>query len=385
MSWNTVRLGNIAEFSNGINFDKSAYDSGIKLINVSNFGKQFSPEYGELSEVNSGVVRDSDLLQNGDIVFVRSNGNKELVGRCMLVRNLTVPTTFSGFVIRCRLSDFTKYDPVFFTYHFKNKAFRRAMAGTAVGANIQNLSQGRLSSYVVRIPDYSTQRRIADILFSYDNLIENNQKQIKLLEEAAQRLYKEWFFDLRFPGHENTPIVDGVPEGWKKGPLGAIAQFKRGQVITREQIHSGDVPVVAGGLEPAYYHDKANTIAPVITVSGSGANAGFTRLYDVDVFASDCSFADCRTTPYLFFVYCLLKESKIKLNALQKGSAQPHVYAKDINALSVIVPREETIELFCHFVSSFFEESKILQRKIEIAKQARDRLLPKLMSGEIEV
>lgn len=235
------------------------------------------------------------------------------------------------------------------------------------------------------IPDVETQKKITNILKSYDDLIANNQKQIKLLEEAAQRLYKEWFVDLRFPGHEDVAIVDGVPIEWNKGTLGNIAVFKRGKTITKAQVQEGGVPVVAGGLEPAYYHNKANTVAPVITVSGSGANAGFSRLYNVDVFASDCSFADRETTPYLFFAYCFLKDNKASLDALQKGAAQPHVYAKDINALELAIPTEDKLKDFCDLVSSYFEKIKVLQKQIEILSQARDRLLPKLMSGEIEV
>ena len=226
---------------------------------------------------------------------------------------------------------------------------------------------------------------VVDILTAYDSLIENNQKQIILLEEAAQRLYKEWFVDLRFPGFEKVKIVDGVPEGWTNGTLGDIAFFKRGKTITKAQVQDGDVPVVAGGLEPAYYHNKSNTFAPVITVSGSGANAGFARLYNVNVFASDCSFADSKTTPFLYFVYCFIKDNKQSFDALQKGSAQPHVYAKDINALKLSIPTEVLLESFCELVSPYFEKIKVLQNQIGLSSQARDRLLPKLMSGEIEV
>ena len=229
MSWDTVKLGDIASFSNGINFDKTAYSHGVKLIGVSGFGNRFFPDTANLQEVKKEVVRDSDLLKEGDIVFVRSNGNKELVGRCMLINHITQLITFSGFVIRGRILDTEKYDPVFFTYHFKDIAFRRAMSGTAVGANIQNLSQGRLSAYVAEIPDIDTQHKIANYLSAYDALIESDQKQIKLLEEAAQRLYKEWFVDLRFPGYEDTPIVDGVPEGWEKVGLASIAPVVTGK------------------------------------------------------------------------------------------------------------------------------------------------------------
>lgn len=171
----------------------------------------------------------------------------------------------------------------------------------------------------------------------------------------------------------------------EKGTLGDISLFKRGKTITKAQVLDGDVPVVAGGIEPAYYHNKSNTVAPVITVSGSGANAGFTRLYNVDVFASDCSFIDSNSTPFLFFVYCFLKANAMKLDSLQKGSAQPHVYAKDLNALVLSVPTEGVLTVFCDIVFPYFERIRLLQRENEIAAEARDRLLPKLMSGEIEV
>lgn len=227
------------------------------------------------------------------------------------------------------------------------------------------------------------QNKIVSILSAYDDLIENNQKQIKLLEEAAQRLYKEWFVDLRFPGHEHTAIVDGVPEGWRKGRIEDIAIFKRGKTITKSQVSDGIIPVVAGGLEPAYFHNQANTVAPVITISGSGANAGYTRIYFEDVFASDCSFADSKTTNNLYFIYCFLKASKESIDALQKGSAQPHVYAKDINAMDLLIPTNDVFERFNQLSVNVFGKIGILQKQNKELIQARDRLLPKLMSGEI--
>ena len=248
-----------------------------------------------------------------------------------------------------------------------------------------NLNTSILSRVPIEIPALNTQNRIVGILSAYDTLIENNQKQIKLLEEAAQRLYKEWFVDLRFPGYETIPVLDGVPEGWRNGNLLEIAEFKRGKTITKSKIAAGNIPVVAGGLEPAYYHNQANTTAPVVTVSGSGANAGFTRMYYMDVFASDCSFVDINSTPYVYFVYCFLKESKAILDSLQRGSAQPHVYAKDINALSLLIPDKKYIERFVEKVAPLFTEIRKLEKQIKLAEEARDRLLPKLMSGELEV
>lgn len=276
-------------------------------------------------------------------------------------------------------------NPDFLTYFLLAPEQQYGLLGTANGATVAHVNIPTIRNLKIKLPPLKTQERIGKILSAYDDLIENNQRQIKLLEEAAQRLYKEWFVNFRFPGYEDTPIVDGVPEGWADGTLGDIAVFKRGKTITKAQVSDGNIPVVAGGLEPAYYHNKANTTAPLITVSASGANAGFTRLYNIDVFASDCSYIDSNSTPFLLFVYCFLKTNAMKLNSLQKGSAQPHVYAKDLNALVLSVPSEGVLTAFCGIVSPYFERIRLLQRENEIAAQARDRLLPKLMSGEIEV
>lgn len=275
--------------------------------------------------------------------------------------------------------------PKFLVYYLLAPEQQYKLLGSANGATVVHVNLPIIRKMPVELPDMEIQIKIADTITAYDDFIENNQKQIKLLEEATHRLYKEWFVDLHFPGYENVKVVSGLPVGWGEGTLGDIATFKRGKTITKAQVHDGNVPVVAGGLEPAYYHNKSNTVAPVITVSGSGANAGFARLYNVDVFASDCSFADSETTPFLFFAYCFIKANKPSLDALQKGAAQPHVYAKDINALKLSIPTEELLAIFCNKVAPYFEKIKTLQKQIELLSQARDRLLPKLMSGEIEV
>lgn len=251
------------------------------------------------------------------------------------------------------------------------------------GTAQDNLSWKKLSTILFPCPPIGVQNKIADILSRYDSLIENYQKQIKLLEESAQRLYKEWFIDFRFPGHENTKIVDGVPEGWDKMKVANIAEFKRGKTITKKEIVEGNIPVVAGGLEPAYYCNKSNTDERVITISGSGANAGFTRMYFEKVWASDCSYIDCSTTTYLHFIYCFLKASKTNIDNMQKGAAQPHVYAKDINAIDLLLPTNDTLNSFERLLTKIYDSVASIQLQIRLLTEARDRLLPKLMSGEI--
>lgn len=288
------------------------------------------------------------------------------------------PDSVMGFVPFEGISNvkFVKY-----AFDMLQRDCKKISQGTAQ----DNLSWKKLSTIKFPAPPIEIQDKIASLLSAYDDLIENNQKQIKLLEEAAQRLYKEWYVDLRFPGYENTPIVDGVPEGWRIGRLDELGEFKRGKTITKDSVISGNVPVVAGGLEPAYYHNIANTVAPVITVSGSGANAGFTRMYHVNVWASDCSFVDSNTTENIYMIYCYLKANKADLDRLQKGAAQPHVYAKDINAMTIMIANNELLLRFNKTVSPIFTKIGNLFQQIEKLKEARDRLLPKLMSGELEV
>lgn len=276
-------------------------------------------------------------------------------------------------------------NPDFLTYFLLAPEQQYGLLGTANGATVAHVNIPTIRNLKIKLPPLKTQERIGKILSAYDDLIENNQRQIKLLEEAAQRLYKEWFVDLRFPGHENTKITDGVPEGWRRGALADVATFKRGKTITKEQTNPGVVPVVAGGLEPAYFHDTFNTGAPVITVSGSGANAGFTRMYHTKVWASDCSYVDSVATENLAWVYCFLKENNTKIETMQKGAAQPHVYAKDINALEAVIPNDKQMKRFQAITEPMFARIGTLKTQKARLREACNCLLPKLMNGEIEV
>lgn len=385
MSWDTVRLGDIASFSNGINFDKTAYSHGVKLIGVSDFSNRFFPDIANLREVKKEVVRDSDLLKEGDIVFVRSNGNKELVGRCMLINHITQPITFSGFVIRGRILDTEKYDQVYFTYHFKNIAFRRAMSGTAVGANIQNLSQGILSAYVAKIPDIDTQHKIANYLSSYDSLIENNQKQIKLLEEAARRLYREWFVDLRFPGYEDTPIVDGVPEGWERLPVGELIEKipRTTQIMASEYGKEGPIPIIDQSREfIAGYTDNhaslVNVGKPVIVFGDHTRILKYIQFpFAKGADGTQLIVSNTDRMPQSLF-YCSL----VGVDLSNYHYARHFKYLK---AEELLVPTQVIAEAFDRFVSPMFFKIQRLRDINKAATNARDRLLPKLMSGEIEV
>ena len=381
-----TKIKDIAILDNGINFNKSAYASGIKIIGVSDFKDRFSPDFSTLQEVKEEIVRSEDYLQPGDILFVRSNGNRDLVGRCMLI-DKNILSTFSGFCIRLRINDKNTYNPYFFTYHFKAPLFRKSIAGSAIGANIQNLSQNRLGNYELNIPEYFIQCRIAEILFRYDSLIENYQKQIKLLEEAAQRLYKEWFVDLRFPGYEKTKIVDGVPEGWEKKKVGdLLCKVQRTRQV------------------PATYYQRTGLI-PIID-QGKDYIAGYTNDNGCLVKVDDIPyiiFGDhTRILKYINFSFAkgadgvqlimsnnhrrmpqsLLYASLVNIDLSNYSYARHFKYLKE---QVILLPSEDLSKKYDDVVSFFYRDIKNLRKQMCNITEARDRLLPKLMSGEIEV
>lgn len=379
MGWQRLKLGDIADFSNGINFSKEAYAQGVKIISVSNFGDRFYPDYNELEEVREDVVRESDYLQSGDIIFVRSNGNKELVGRCMLIDNPPVKVTFSGFCIRARLKNIELQNPVFWSYHFKSANFRRNMSGTAIGANIQNLSQGRLAIYETVVPDINTQNKIANILSNYDQLIENNQKQIKLLEEAAQRLYKEWFVDLKFPGYEKCKIVDGVPEGWRKVSLEMVAPILTGKKDANFGTEDGMYLFFTCAQEPIKSPSYSFDCDAVILAGNGDFNVKIYR-GKFEAYQRTYVFSPMEVDN-LFLLYHAVRENMKQLFQGASGSTIKFLTKKMLQKIEVYIPAEDIKQGFNIYCKNLQQRIELLEKEMQLAREARDRALSKLMKG----
>ena len=379
----TINIGDLGTIITGKTpptTNKNYYGDYAVFIKPTDISEQSKYTY-ETEEMYSKLAAEkyeSSLIPKGAICVpcIGTIGTKMTMTPCDCYTNQSINS------IICN----ENYDNEYVYYLIKNflPGLKAYNLGTASGREYVSKSNFEKIELVAE-QDKEIQKKIGVILSRYDSLIENYQKQIKLLEEAAQRLYKEWFVDFHFPGHETTKIVYGVPEGWTPSQLGQLAEFKRGKTITKKDVIDGDIPVVAGGLEPAYYCNKSNTAERVITISGSGANAGFTRMYFEKVWASDCSFVDVSVTPFLHFVYCYLKDNKTTIDNMQKGAAQPHVYAKDINSLSICIPIESVLKSFEEKVSNYFDTTASLQSQLRLLTEARDRLLPKLTNEEMEI
>lgn len=247
------------------------------------------------------------------------------------------------------------------------------------GSAQKNLLLGTMRAFQIDLHEnFAEQDRVASILTVYDNLIENNQKQIKLLEEAAQRLYKEWFVDLRFPGYETTPIADGVPKGWRKKPLGDVAPLKYGKALRNEDRIPGLFPIY-GSSGIIGTHTKSLVTRPTIIVGRKG-NIG-------SVFWSPNACHPIDTVYYIdsercsFFLYYALQH----MNFINTDAAVPGLNRDFAHSCLLLIADHKILGLFEKMVSPWHQRIEVLKRQNTALANARDLLLPRLMSGEIEV
>ena len=269
----------------------------------------------------------------------------------------------------------------FLYYWFQSYEGRKKFEALARGTAQKAVPISGIKTLEIELPSLKSQKRIADILSAYDDLIENNQKQIKLLEEAAQRLYKEWFVDLRFPGHENTKIVDGVPEGWSRGMLKELISVNYGK-DHKKAPDDGNIPVYgSGGLMRKCNKSLFSGEAVLIPRKGSLNNIMYV---DETFWTVDTMFYATMKQPHTaVFVYFFVKA--FDMYSMNIGAAVPSMTTKILDAMDVVIPDKETLEKFDKLTKTYFNKIKTLQGQNERLKTARDLLLPKFMSGEVEV
>lgn len=243
------------------------------------------------------------------------------------------------------------------------------LSGYITGSAQPKLSQANLNTVKLQIPEVGIQNKIVSILDALDAKIAINTDINNNLEQQAQAI-----FDNLFPS-----ISIG------ESTIGDTITPKRGKSLLSKNAVIGNVPVVAGGLEPSTYHNVANTIAPVLAISASGANAGYVSLWNIPIWSSDSSFIDSSMTDDVYFWYVLLKKRQKEIYDAQTGSAQPHIYPQHIASMPIANLNVEEVRRYTSIVTPIFE--RIGHNKEENMKLAktRDTLLPKLMSGELDV
>ena len=383
MMWEIAKLGDISK-----NIQTGPFGSQLHQSDYSECGiPVVMPKDlvgGKISEESIARVDKTHVdrlcrhkIEVGDILYSRRGD----VGRCAHVTKKEEGWLCGTGCLRVTI-DSEKADSRFVFFQLQHPDTVGWVEKHAVGATMLNLNTTILSSVPIRLPTLEIQKRIADILSAYDDLIENNQKQIKLLEEAAQRLYKEWFVDLRFPGHENTKIVDGVPEGWSRTNINEILTFHRGYDLTKNEMKAGRYPVV-GSTTVIGYHNEFKIKGPGIVTGRSGSLGKYQFIWD--------NFWPHNTSLYIsdykdhniFFVYSLLQT--VDFASLNNGGAIPTLNRNVLSNIEVIEPTDELQEMFAKIAEAQYRKIRNLEKQNNQLKMARDVLLPKLMSGEVEV
>ena len=403
-----IRLGQVASVKSGFAFRGSDMGGvGVPVIKI----KNIHPPNVDIKNVERVPYKVIDgnkraekfLLGEGDALVAMTGATVGKLGR--------FPKTTEQFYLNQRVGklflnepDRANYD--FLYYVLSQRKYVDQIFSSADGSAQANVSGDQIEAFIIPLPPIEMQAAISDILLTLDDKIENNRRMNETLEAMARAIFKSWFVDfdpvrakmegrpIRFPDDISdlfpNELVDSeigqIPKGWKNITVGDLIVPKRGKTITKNKTIEGVIPVVAGGLEPAYFHNQSNVDAPVITISASGANAGFTRLYNENIWASDCSYISRKQTDTPYFWYVFLKTHQKQIYHMQQGAAQPHIYPSDLMRLELCVPLDEKlIQYFERLALPYFQRISIAQQESKTLAELRDTLLPKLISGEIRV
>ncbi|MBR3817452.1 MAG: restriction endonuclease subunit S [Clostridia bacterium] len=360
MSWEKVKLGDIVDIKKGTYITKNESKEGPYPVILG--GKEPAYYIDRFNHTGKAIVISRSGASAGYVSFW----------------NEPIFVT-DGFLIEPK----EKVDFDFLYYLLKSH--QPELQGKQGGAAIPHVNPRIINAIEVVLPPLFVQRNIANVLSAYDDLIENNQKQIKLLEEAAQRLYKEWFVDLRFPGYENTEIIDGVPEGWRKDAVGNLIDksHRSKQVKSSEYLNEGKIPVVDQGREfiSGYTNDEETIVdlgCPIIVFGDH------TRILKYIQFP----FAKGADGTQLIVSVCdEMPQSLLYCSLINVDLSNFHYarHFKYLKAEEILVPDTTISKQFDNVVSSVFKQVQCLRDQVNKLKEARDRLLPKLMSGELEV
>ena len=260
--------------------------------------------------------------------------------------------------------------PQYLMMWFSRSEFDREASYYAVGGVRGSLTWEDFCNMKLPVPSIARQREIVAEYETLTNHIRLNEQMIEKLEATAQALYRKMFVD----GVEK----ENLPEGWRRGKLGDIIIPQKGRNIVREDCVAGMVPVIAGGKTPSCYHNQSNTKNPVVTISASGANAGFVSLHFDKVWAADCSYIDIEMCPYLFFVYAMLIINQEKLYSMQEGTGQPHIYPSHIMSLQTNVPSVDAMKEYHKQIAPVFKEIELKQQENEKLTELQSLLLARM-------
>lgn len=373
-----------------------------------------TPNYDEKGEyyfINGNNLKDGQLNITEDTLKISSNEYSKI--KRSLIPNNTILVSINGTLgnvalyksenialgkSACYLNLKDSSFRFFLRYLLETKEFKNYMNRVAGQSTIKNVSPTQISEYEFFAPPLESQQKIAAVLSALDDKIALNRRMNAKLELMAKRLYDHWFVQFDFPNADGKPYKSSggkmvysdvlkreIPAGWEAKKLGEIALIKRGTTITEKDTTKGNVKVVAGGLDFSYYHNQSNRKANCITVSGSGENAGFVNFWREPIFASDCSTVQCENDIDTMLCYFALKMQEKRFYRISHKSAQPHIYPKDVAEIPIVVPNEAVKSKISDFFLKSNGKIALIEKETQKLTSLRDRLLPLLMNGQVEV
>ena len=381
MKLTEYNLGSLISIKHGFAFSGnyiSQEDNGIVLVTPGNFriGGGFQEEK---CKYYSGQLPDEYILRPGDFIVTMTDlsKNADTLGYSAFVPNSN-RTYLHNQRIGLVAMKSGLCDREYLYWLMRTYGYQRSIANNATGSTVKHTSPTKIYEYKFQAPEIDIQRRIAKSLSAYDDLIENNHKQIKLLEETAMRLYKEWFVNLRFPGYETTKIINGVPEGWTLAKTKDFMKFKYGKALKADNRKKGGYPVY-GSSGIVGYHNDYLVVGPLIIVGRKG-NVGSVYLSYKNAYPIDTVYYIESDISTLYAYFDLLTRT---FN--NNDSAVPGLNRDYAESMDMMCPNKDLMNKFDEKASVLLELQNKLFSQIDLLKQARDSLLPKLMNGEIEV
>jgi type I restriction enzyme, S subunit len=314
----------------------------------------------------------------GDVVLTREAPVGE-VGRCTFSDDENI---FLGQRLFHYRPDPEKLDWNFLAYVLQSPEVQGRFHGRSFGATVPHVKVGDAESLLIPCPPLEEQRRIGRVLANYDDLIATNQRRIALLEDAARRLYREWFVHLRFPGHETVPVKNGVPLGWRQATLGHAMFLQRGFDLPSGDRFAGDVPVYAStGLNG--FHNQTKVAGPGV-VTGRSGTLGLVHYVPHDFWPLNTSLwvKEFRAVSPLLGYFML---SELHLEQFNSGASVPTLDRKVAHQLPVLIPARSVVAAFDAQIQPLFDQIHPLKAGTDVTARARDLLLPKLMSGQLDV
>ena len=404
MSWEYIRLSELYEVHNGLSKGGKFFGNGFPFLSFSTvFNNWFLPAV--LPDLVQSTEKEqiSYSIERGDVFITRTSETMDELGMSSVALKSYPQATYNGFTKRLRPID-NRILPEFVGYYLRCPVFRGGFRAFSTMTTRASLRNEDLLSMEIPVPPMDMQQRIAAILSNYDNLIENNQKQIKLLEEAAQRLHKEWFVDLRFPGYEATPVVDGMPEGWELCHLEDVIEFNPKVPLSKERLKQS-VPMSA--LSTSSMTLDTEEFAATFSNSGSKFQNGDTLLARITpclengktafVAGVESDEGAVGSTEFIvmrskginpYMVYLLARNDSFRqsaINSMTGSDGRQRAQADKLKALPYLKPTDQIMMLFARYVEPMFIQIQKKNEQNVRLRQARDRLLQKLMSGEVEV